>query len=119
MATAGEYDLAAQVRHVVCQIDEGPIHTRKRQYQVAIANHVECRDRDLCAVKRRQQFPISVDVAIPVQTAAKPRTLEFADVKIKVRFRQPVRKGGGKWPVRKPPAVARYHAHRVTGESFT
>jgi hypothetical protein len=31
MAAAGEYDLAAQLRHVVCQIGDDPIHTLERQ----------------------------------------------------------------------------------------
>ena len=53
MAAVGEYELAAQSRHVVCQIGDNPIYALERHYQVAIANHVKCRHGDLRALKRR------------------------------------------------------------------
>jgi hypothetical protein len=81
MAAVGEYDLAAQLRHGACQIGDDPIHTWERQCGVASAGHVKCGHSDLRAIKRRQQLPIFIDVAIPVQTAAKPRALEFAERK--------------------------------------
>jgi hypothetical protein len=36
-AAFGEYERAAQLWHVVCQIGDDPIHTLERQCQVAIA----------------------------------------------------------------------------------
>jgi hypothetical protein len=43
------------------------IHVAKRHHQIAVAGHVEGGHGHFGAGKRRQQFPITVDVAVPVE----------------------------------------------------
>ena len=45
----------------------------KPDHEVAVAGHVKRRNRHLRARERRQQLPVAVDVAVPVEAAAKTR----------------------------------------------
>ena len=48
-----EHDLAAQLRHVVCQIGDNLIHAVERYHQVTIASHIKRRHYHLRASERR------------------------------------------------------------------
>lgn len=72
--------MTAQLRHVLRQIGEVALHAREPDDRIALASDIERRQLDRHVVERREQFPIAVDIAIPVETAAKPSAGEFASV---------------------------------------
>src|SRR5215831_13765432 len=113
MTATREHDLAAQLRHVVCQIGDNLIHAAKRYHQVTIAGHIKRRHCHLRAGERGQQFPISIDVAVPVQAAAKSGALELTDVEIDVLCAKPCRQGGGTRDGSEKAASSRYHPDRT------
>jgi hypothetical protein len=69
--------------------------THERDHQVAIASHINRRHCHLRAAELRQQFPISIDGALPVEAATKFGALELTDVEIDVGFAEPRRQGRG------------------------
>src|SRR6185369_3470629 len=78
---------------------------------VAIASDVERGDGDLQALERSQKLPVSVDVAIPVQPAAKAGAREFSAVEIQVVLCQPDRqRKWGRTDVKKT-SPTRHHPH--------
>ena len=66
-----------------------PVHAGKFHDHIALAGDVERRDRHPKPVERRQQLPVAVDVAIPVEPAAKPGAGEFRGVEIDVGLGEP------------------------------
>src|SRR6202035_4666975 len=77
MPAAGQHDGAAQLRHITREVGDRLVHVPKRHHQVAVAGHVERGNIHFGAGKRSQELPVAVDVAVPVEAAAKsgPREL--------------------------------------------
>src|SRR5262249_52637529 len=58
---------------------------------VPVASDIECGYQDPRSGKWRQKLPVAVDVAVPVETAAKPGAGKFLYKEIKVGFGEPSR----------------------------
>src|SRR5690348_7720 len=69
-----------QLWHHLRQCRDHLVCAGKRQYQVAITDNIQGRDSYPGADERREQFPIPVDVAVPVQAASKTGARELASV---------------------------------------
>ena len=89
-ATFQDYCLAKQ-GHELFQARDEMAPTRRSVNPVSIANDIECRDLNLCARPWCEQFPIPINVAIPIQTSSKAGALELFDVKFDVIVREPRR----------------------------
>ena len=85
------------------------VHALKRDHQIAVAGDIKRRHRHLGAGERRQKLPVAIDVAVPVEAAAKAAAREFAGVKIHVRFAEPWRQHGRLGHPAEKTAVARDH----------
>jgi hypothetical protein len=72
VAAAGQHDHAAKPRREFRQIGDMVVHSGEFDDRIATAGNVERRHSDWYAVERRQQFPVSIDVAIPVETVSNP-----------------------------------------------
>jgi hypothetical protein len=57
--------------------------------RISVAGDVERRYSDRYAVKRREQFPIPVNVAVPIEPAAEPGADKFAGVIVYIGLGQP------------------------------
>src|SRR3984893_198721 len=82
VAATGKHDRLAQLRHKIGKVGNQPVHAGEGHHRVAVAGDVEGRYHDLCSGEGRQEFPVAVDVAIPVEPAAKPGAGEFARIEI-------------------------------------
>jgi hypothetical protein len=89
-ATFQDYCLAKQ-GHELFQARDEMVPIRRSVNPVSITNDIECRDLNLCARPWCEQFPIPINVAIPIQTSSKAGALELLDVKFDVIVREPRR----------------------------
>src|SRR5215472_13011830 len=91
VAATRQYDGSLQLRNKVHEIGDQPVHAGKGNHQVAVAGDIECGYQDPRSGEWRQKLPVAVDVAVPVETAAKPGAGKFLDIKMKVGFGEPSR----------------------------
>jgi hypothetical protein len=71
---------------------------------VAFAGYVECRRPHLCACPGRNQFPVAINVAVPVEAAPEARPHELACVELDVLLGNPRREDSGAGlPLKIPP----------------
>ena len=87
VAAAGQHDRPAQLRDELREIGDELVHAAELHDQVAIAGHVEGGHGDERAGVRRQQLPVAVDVAVPVEAAAEAGACELLRVEVDVRAR--------------------------------
>src|SRR5262245_4573892 len=78
VAAARQHDRSPEIRHEPGEIRDELIHPAEVHDQVAIARDIECRYVHLGAGVRRHQLPRAIDVAVPVEPAAKARPRELA-----------------------------------------
>src|ERR1700745_4354517 len=110
-ATFQDYCLAKQ-GHELFQSRDEMVPIRRSVNPVSIANDIECRDLNLCARPWCEQFPIPINVAIPIQTSSTAGALELLDVKFDVIVREPRRQClGCRLPI-KPTPLTRKHRER-------
>ena len=84
---------ASKLRNELRQPGNELIHAPKRQHEVSIAGYVERRHGDARSSKRREKFPVAVDIAVPVQPSAKPGAREFPCEELDVGLGEPKRQG--------------------------
>ena len=77
------------------EIRDELIHSREPDNEVAVAGDVEGGDGDNGASERRQQLPVTIDVAVPIEPAAKAGATELTGVEFDVGDGQPRRSSGG------------------------
>jgi uncharacterized protein involved in response to NO len=86
VAAAGQNDRPAQLRHEIREIGEEPVHAGEGEDRVALAGDEKRRHDHGEPGERRQQLPVAIDVAIPVEPAAKPGAGEFAGIEFEIRL---------------------------------
>src|SRR5262245_39134189 len=91
VAAAGEHDGPAQGRDESRQIRDELVHAPEGEDEVPVTGHIERGNRDPRASEWRQQFPVPVDIAVPVQPAAETRARELAGIKVDVGPGEPRR----------------------------
>jgi len=82
VAATGEYQSAAELRHEVCEVSDEVIHAAERHDKITLASDIEGRDTYTTAGKGSEEFPVVVQVPIPVQTAAESRACEFLHIEV-------------------------------------
>ena len=90
VAGAFEDDLA-KVRHDALQFIERALAHRAGDHRVVRSGDEQRRLRDLRVLPRRGQLPVAVDVAIPVEAAAKAGALIFGREHVEIGLAQPRR----------------------------
>src|SRR5580700_5035043 len=87
------------------------LHAAKTHDEVAVSSDIQPRNAYLTAGIRREEFPVAVNVAIPIQSAAKARAREFVHIEIYVRFAKPWRQRRGVHLAVKEAASPRHHSN--------
>ena len=87
MSAARQHDRLAQSGNELRQGGKKLVHAAEGDDEIAVACDIEGGDSDLLAREGRQQLPIAIDVAIPVEAAAKTGARKLAGVEIDVGFR--------------------------------
>src|ERR1700732_4544044 len=82
VTTAGEDEGLAKLRHQARQIGDELVHAAEGENKVPVAGDVERGDTDLRSGERGQEFPATVDVAIPVETPAEACAPKFVYVEV-------------------------------------
>src|SRR5260370_24990453 len=98
-----------ELRYKLRQVGDDLVHPTKGQSEIAVPGDVQRRDCHLQSGHRRQEFPISVHVEVPVQPATKSRARKFAYVEIHVRFGEPMRQRRRIRQAREKATSARHH----------
>jgi hypothetical protein len=63
------------------------LESRKARQRVTVAPDTEeRRHHDLCPGKRRQEFSVTVNIAVPGEAATEPGALEFTGVEVDIRL---------------------------------
>src|SRR6058998_4074580 len=86
---AGQHDRPPKLRDERRQIRDELIHSREAHYEIAVAGDVEGGNGDDGAGERRQELPVAIDVAVPVEPAAKAGASELTGVEVDVGGGQP------------------------------
>src|ERR1700689_1586839 len=89
MAAARQHDRFRQLGDECFQVRDQLIHPREFDDEVAIPRHVKRRDGHLRPGEGREQLPVAVDVAIPVEAAAEACPGEFSRKEVDVRLCEP------------------------------
>src|SRR5262245_35848029 len=75
------------------QVGNELVHTAEGNHQVPMSSDVESGHVYARSSKGREEFPVPVDIAIPVQTPTKPGTCEFPREELDVGLGEPWRQG--------------------------
>ena len=115
MPAARQDDRLAQIRHRARQIRHHLLRPRKPQHQVAIPRHIQRRNRHLQPRERPHQLPVAIDVAIPVEPAAKSAAPERLGIGVDIGLAEPARQRHSRMFGQPPaqPAAHRHHAEPV------
>lgn len=81
----------AQLRHQSGHFTNRLTHAGKIQNNIALPSYIERWYAYFCAAKWSEEFPIAIDVSVPVEPAAKSGAVELARVKINIGLGQPCR----------------------------
>jgi hypothetical protein len=111
MAAARKHNGLSQLRNELHKIGNELIHPTKTHYEVVIASQVKCGDRHACSSEWAQYLPVAIDVAVSIQTSAKPSANEFPRVEVHVGLCKPGRQGCGIHHATEETALARDHAN--------
>src|SRR5262249_52084069 len=109
VAAAGQHDRASQVGDDGREIRDELVDPAEAHDQVAVAGDVERGDRHPRAGVRRQQLPVAIGVAVPVEAAAKTGASKLTGVELDIGGRDPRRQRLGIDRVVEEPASARDH----------
>src|SRR5262245_16253834 len=91
MTAAGKHDRLPEVRDELRQVGNELVHTTEGDYQVPVTSDIERRDGHACPGKGGEEFPVAVDIAIPVQAPAKAAARECPREELDVGFSEPCR----------------------------
>ena len=119
-ATRQDYR-SAQLRNKFRHVSNALSHTRKAQYDIAFAGHVERRDGNFGTGKGSKKSPVAIDITVPIKTATKPGSREFGNIETHIGFREPRRQNFGILHFSEKTALSADHpgsvpVHDTTGE---
>src|ERR1700751_2607240 len=80
MAAIFQHHGPAQLRNEGLQIRDQLAHAAEGNNKITVAGDKERGDGHTRASERTQEFPIAIDVAIPIEATAKPRACEFTRI---------------------------------------
>jgi len=78
MTAARQHDRLSQLRNELRQVGNELIHAPKPHDEVSFAGQIERGNVHKRSGKRSEQLPVAIDVAVPVEPAAKSGASEFA-----------------------------------------
>src|SRR5712692_4777987 len=89
VSAPGEDQGLAELGHELRQIGDELIHAAEGQHEVTVAGDVERGDAHHRARVGSEELPVAIDVAIPVEAAAKARAREFLHVVVDIGLGEP------------------------------
>src|SRR5262245_30099891 len=89
MTAAREHERPLEMRDELRQVGNELVHTAEGNYQVPVSGDVERGHGHARPSKGREEFPVAVDIAVPVQPSAKPGTREFPCEELDVGLGEP------------------------------
>src|SRR4029453_17358706 len=93
VTAARKHERPLKVRDELRQIGNELVHTAEGHHQVPATSDIEGRHGHTRPSKGREEFPVAVDIAIPVQPSTKPGTREFPREELDVGLGEPWRQG--------------------------
>src|SRR5438445_7105897 len=84
VAAAGEDQGLAELGNELREVGDELVHAAEGEHEVAVAGDVERGDGDHGARIGSEELPVAIDVAIPVESAAKTGASKFSSVKIDI-----------------------------------
>src|SRR5215467_5059780 len=115
MPTSCKHDCPAKLGNKRRQVGDELVHPREGNHDITVSGDVERGNAHLCSGEGSQEFPVAIDIPVPIETAGKPGASEFRDVKIHVALAEPGRQRSRAGPVREPAAIPRYHEAKPGG----
>src|SRR6266567_1378233 len=91
VAAAGKDQGLAELGHESRQVGDDLVHAAEGEHEITVAGDVEGGDGDGGARIGGEELPVAIDVAIPVEPAAKARASEFLRVEVEVGLGEPAR----------------------------
>src|SRR5712691_737686 len=113
VTAAGEHDRLPEVWDELLQIGNELVHTAEGHHQVPVAGDVERRDSHARPGKGSEEFPVAVDIAIPVEAAAKAGAREFPGEELEVGLGEPCWQGTRLHQAAEEAAAPWHHADGV------
>ena len=113
VTAAREHERLLKVRDELRQIGNELVHTAEGDHQIPVSGDVERGHGHARSGKRREEFPVAVDIAVPVQSSAKPGTREFPCEELDVGLRKPWRQGTRLHATAEETAAPWHHANSV------
>src|SRR5713226_6074028 len=91
VAAAGEDQGLAELGNELREVGDELVHAAEGEHEVTVAGDVEGGDGDHGARIGSEELPVAIDVAIPVETAAKAGASKFPGVEVDVDLGEPGR----------------------------
>src|SRR5215471_13209762 len=113
MTATREYERPLEAGDELRQIGNELVHTAEGDHQVPVPGDVERRHTHARPSKGREEFPVAVNIAVPVQTPTKPGTREFPCEELDVSLSKPRRQRGWVHVAVEEPPAPRHHANGI------
>src|SRR5437016_14663921 len=89
VAAAGKNQRPSELGNELREVGDELVHAAEGEHEIAVARDVKRGDGDHGARIGCEELPVAIDVAIPVQTAAKAGPSKFPRVEIDIGLGEP------------------------------
>src|SRR5260370_19064741 len=110
VAAAGEDQGLAELGNELREVGDELVHAAEGEHEVTVAGDVEGGDGDRGARVGCEELPVAIDVAIPVESAAKAGAGEFPGVEVDIGLGEPRRQRFRRSHRAEKAATLRHHA---------
>src|SRR5712664_207365 len=91
VAAAGEDQSLAKLGNELREVGDELVHAAEGEHEIAVAGDVEGGDGDHGPRIGCEELPVAIDVAIPIESAAKTGARKFPSVEIDIGLGEPRR----------------------------